>query len=424
MKTTRTSPGAAATSIPGYRRGWNGNGMQLQYQTGIPARIWNKAVDESSASQFSTGRWRRLRLGFLRVDLIALAYQNGLSASRRLYRGEQKSLGQFMTPPAIARLMASRACSGFEQNIVRVLDPAAGSGVLAAAIFERLLRSPSIPDRIDFVLCEYDARLKPSLNTLAREMRAAGETAGSDVRVSIVISDFLLSPLACDRPQFDIVIANPPYFKLAKSDPRSVKHDYAVYGQPNIYGLFMAACSRLVNEGGRWCFITPRSWTSGCYFANARRQIRFHLHIDAMHIFESRQHHFTDDEVLQEAMITWATAQAGKQESIVVSSSQGVRDLDRACLRKVPASDVIGVDTRSVIHLPSHEKASSQPFTATLGTYGMKASTGPVVAFSRWQPHRPVEDRIDRSLALDAAYPAYARIMADPEETRTHTVKC
>jgi adenine-specific DNA-methyltransferase len=317
------------------------------------------------------------------MGMVSFAHENGLAATQKLRREEQKQWGQFMSPPAIARVMAMRACTGLSwKKTVRVLEPAAGTGVLAAAVVQELLKQDERPDQICIQMFELDERLQPILKRLADRMRREGARLGVNVKVSIRIGDFLLSDVACDKPQFDLVIANPPYFKLNKSDERAVRHSYAVYGQPNIYGLFMAACSRVLNPGGRWCFITPRSWTNGPYFSLARRQMLLHLHIDAMHVFESRQEHFTDDEVLQEAMITWATAQSGSANAIVLSTSAGIRDLDQSVLYTLPACEVISNDAQNTISLPTQDSTDQfRSFNSTLASHGLKVSTGPVVAF-------------------------------------------
>lgn len=315
-------------------------------------------------------------------NLTSTAYAAGIEATRLLDRDAQKQLGQFITPVPIAKAMALRACLGINKTTVRVLDPAAGSGVLAAAVVEQLLRGEHVPTTIEVVLCELDRRMESSLLKLAKQMRAAGKCMNVSVSITVRTGDFLLSNFAVDRPQFDVVIANPPYFKLNKSDARAVKHDYAVYGQPNIYGLFMAACSRILNPDGRWCFITPRSWTNGPYFEAVRRQMLLRLHIDAIHVFESRKDHFTDDAVLQEAVITWATARDGNPETIIVTSSTGVSDVQTPTLRVIPACDVLGVSPINVISLPTTDvDALLATFAGRLSTYGMKVSTGPVVAF-------------------------------------------
>jgi adenine-specific DNA-methyltransferase len=211
-------------------------------------------------------------------------------------------------------------------------------------------------------------------------MRRRGADVGVAVRVYLHFEDFLLSRLACERPLFDVILSNPPYFKLAKNDERAVRHSYVVHGQPNIYGLFMAACARLLVEGGQWCFITPRSWTNGAYFTRVRRELLDHLNIEAIHAFESRQDHFAEDEILQEAMITWASSRNMRSNHIVITTSCGSSDLGSASVRRLPACEIVGDDNRSVISIPS-QATDRQPFAARLSSLGLRVSTGPVVAF-------------------------------------------
>lgn len=320
---------------------------------------------------------------FNMTDMISFAHKRGLAATQLLSRDEQKRLGQFITPPGIAKAMAARACSlRSYMKTVKVLDPAAGTGILAAAILHELLQMQEPPDRISIYLFEVDDSLQPVLRNLADRMRREGGRVGVSVSVHIRIEDFLLSDAASDVPQFDLVIANPPYFKLSKNDERATRHSYAVHGQPNIYGLFMAACARVLNPGGRWCFITPRSWTNGPYFSETRRRLLLHLQIDAIHVFGSRQGHFTDDQVLQEAMITWATARSGRENEIVLSMSAGILDLEQAVLQTYPAREVISGNLENTISLPTEvDTGGMRTFAGTLGSYGLKVSTGPVVAF-------------------------------------------
>jgi adenine-specific DNA-methyltransferase len=288
-----------------------------------------------------------------------------------------------MTPPEVARFMAQRSLHGSFGRTVRVLDPAAGTGVLAAAALDSLLEREDRPQRVEIDLHELDQRLIPILRRLADHMRRRAKQHGVSASITIRQGDFLLSSVALARqPCADLIIANPPYFKIGGHDARAVAHAYAVHGQPNIYGLFMAVCAQLLNPAGRWCFITPRSWTNGAYFAAVRRHVCRFLHIDAMHLFESRRDHFTDDQILQEAMITWATAQADTQREVIVSSSAGSRDLAAAQLMRHPANRVIGQDAARTIVLPDATREKPwEDWTATLATYGLKVSTGPVVAF-------------------------------------------
>src|SRR6185369_8577199 len=93
------------------------------------------------------------------VDSSQHAYVNGIAATRALSKSEQKALGQYMTPPAIARFMARRAVRGLSSSAVRILEPAAGSGVLAVAAVEALSELSDFPKRVELLLFEVDRRL-------------------------------------------------------------------------------------------------------------------------------------------------------------------------------------------------------------------------------------------------------------------------
>ncbi len=332
------------------------------------------------------------------IDLVAFAAEQGRDAARKLSKSEQKELGQFLTPPGIARFMAQRCVQGVDSAHIKVLEPAAGAGILAAAAVDAILERAELPARVDVLMFELDERLISGLRKLGAQMRAAAAAVGVELHVSVRAGDFLLSPEATkQRALADVVIANPPYFKLGADDARSRAHAYAVHGQPNIYGLFMATCAALVAPGGKWCFITPRSWTNGAYFSAVRRHLLKHLALDAMHVFESREEHFTDDEILQEAMITWATSQNADPGQVVISTSAGVSDLPAAVLRSLPTADVVSTGPERMIAL----RANGDPlaaFTATLDTYGFKVSTGPVVAFRA--AHCVYESKTEDSVPL------------------------
>jgi adenine-specific DNA-methyltransferase len=189
----------------------------------------------------------------LPFDIVAHAAESGRIATAALPKNEQKALGQFLTPPGIARFMAQRCIQGVSKKDVHILEPAAGAGILAAAAVEALLLQDERPISIKVTLCELDPRLFPGLKGLAVMMRKSARSMGVKMSVSINMGDFLLSPASSKmQPVADVIIANPPYFKISAKDQRAIAHAYAVYGQPNIYGLFMAACSSMVKPGGRW----------------------------------------------------------------------------------------------------------------------------------------------------------------------------
>ena len=74
-------------------------------------------------------------------------------------------------------------------------------------------------------------------------------------------------------------------------------------------------------------------------------------------------------------------------KNIIVSFSQGIRDLDQPHQKEYPATDIVDVDSvEKVVYLPvdSRDEAILSMFRSWDGNmekYGIKISTGPVVAF-------------------------------------------
>jgi adenine-specific DNA-methyltransferase len=291
-----------------------------------------------------------------------------------------------MTPPAIATFMARRLVVGFDAKHVRVLEPAAGAGILAAAVIEELLAKSDRPERIELLLFEYDERLIPTLNGLVQKITLACAQVGVHLDCKVQHGDFLLSELALSGQPIDglLTISNPPFFKLNKTkDPRAALHSYAVYGQPNIYGLFMAACARLTPANGRWCFITPRSWMNGNYFQATRQTVFRHLAVDSLHAFESRKEGFEEDAVLQETVIAWASGRTVAEPGlhITLTISQGATDLDMSEVRALPIERVVGADEHAMVSLPAADVNPFEGWSTTLASLGLKVSTGPVIGF-------------------------------------------
>jgi adenine-specific DNA-methyltransferase len=312
------------------------------------------------------------------------AFWRGSLASRSRSREEQKQLGQFITPAPIARMMAAQMVAGREWGgqAIRLLDPAAGSGVLAAALVEAVLASAARPSRIELLLCEIDASMLPLLRGCARELESLCSAQGVGFEYRVQEGDFLLSELARSQAAtVDAVIANPPYFKLSGGDERARFFAHAVHGQPNIYALFMASCAQLLRPGGAYCFITPRSWTNGAYFRALRAQLLSRLTVQALHLFESREAHFQADAVLQEAMVVWACA-GPPQAAIAVSSSHGSADLNPAGAPRWPAGQVLGPAPERIVIVPDADsKHALADMPLRLRDLGLTVSTGPVVGF-------------------------------------------
>ncbi len=247
----------------------------------------------------------------------------------------KKENGQFFTPVEIASLMASY--SGFEGNSVRILDPGCGSAILSCNLIEHLANTNKALKNIELVAYETDSELSPISLQALDYLEKWGTQQGINIKTNLYTKDFILHNSDCfnetgdlfSKPaeQFDIVISNPPYFKLSIDDKRTKVAKVIVNGHPNIYAIFMALSAKLLKENGELIFITPRSYASGGYFKNFRDYFFKIIDLDMVHLFVSRKDTFSRDKVLQETVIIKGTKRPKPETHVTISSSSGSKDL-------------------------------------------------------------------------------------------------
>ena len=320
------------------------------------------------------------------ADAVGQAYVAEKSAAHR------KSHGLYLTSPPVAVFMAAMLTT---RPKIRLLDPAAGAGILLCAAVTTLVKSPQPPEKIDIVAYEVDSELVRHLQQVLDNLAVWAKNEGVKVKVDIRCCDFILTEaksLNGGLPAYDAVIANPPYFKVGKNDPRAVAARSVVHGQPNIYGLFMAVSAALLVPGGDFVFITPRSFASGPYFRKFREEFFAMVRPIRTHVFDSRRDAFSRDEVLQENIILHGIHHAGWHENknkhrMTVSSSAGLLDLGKARAFEVRLShalDTTNPATPFRLPVSRDDKAildAVDSWNGNLKAYGMEISTGPVVPF-------------------------------------------
>lgn len=267
------------------------------------------------------------------------------------------------------------------------------------AACEAIAQRADRPKKLELVAYEIDPDLAKQLRAVLRNARTA-LSSRLDIEFRVIVDDFILSNAEAlsqtlfrgGSSRFDLIIANPPYFKLNKADARARACPTLVHGQPNIYGLFMGIAAYLLRPGGRFCFITPRSWASGPYFECFRRRFFEIVRPDEIHLFDSRKASFRRDEVLQEVMVTWGTREDGWLDDagaarIQVGVSEGIHDLSTAKQRLLDMDDLLDPrDRHLILKLPASEAEDEivdlvHSWSGSLAKHGLKISTGPVVHF-------------------------------------------
>lgn len=311
------------------------------------------------------------------LDERPTAYADRVGAWYWAWNKPKQKMGQYFTPISVADYMAQLVTQS--KDHLRVLDPGAGVGILSCALCEKLVGNINLetyetdPDLAD---C-----LEMCLLYTGEWMKARGRT----LRFEINQNDFVMTQASSlqwpTNDTFDIVIANPPYFKLSKADPRAKAAAAIVHGQPNIYAIFMALGAALLKVGGQFVFITPRSYAAGRYFSRFREYFFSKMRPRTIHLFDSRRDVFSD--VLQESVILHAE-RSDQNRQVIVSSSANSRDFGEVKKRTLPLSEILNGD--NILHIPLSDQHDGiaelvRAWPASLSDYGMQVSTGPVVPF-------------------------------------------
>lgn len=332
-----------------------------------------------------------------------LSDHKGLAYSEKTPEDHKKTFGQYLTPPEVAAFMSGLP-SIRKVSRLDILDPGIGSGILGIALVERIVEDFKSIEHINLVGYEMDSGLKNILHESIEQLSEWADSKGVCFTYEIRFKDFVLDKASVldDSPSlfsslhqaeqdelFDIIISNPPYFKIPKDDPRARAAAKVVYGQPNIYALFMAISARLLKQHGELVFITPRSYASGPYFKQFREFFFEEITPIQFHLFNSRAETFDRDSILQENLILYAkrVPKRTPDREVTISISNGSRDLGTVKSRKLPLKRVIDLSsTNKVLFLPTAYQDDRileivDSWSGSLHKYEMEISTGKVVPF-------------------------------------------
>lgn len=185
----------------------------------------------------------------------------------RTQRTERADIGQFLTPVAIARFMASLFAPN-RLDHVRILDAGAGAGVLFSAYVERLVSESKRPLSIEVIAYENDRRILPELTETMALCESACEKASIAFHGEIRAEDFVAAAIARSEDglfagpgeRFTHAILNPPYKKINGQSATRKRLNAAGMEVSNLYAAFVWLAARMLSPGGELSAITPRSF--------------------------------------------------------------------------------------------------------------------------------------------------------------------
>lgn len=295
----------------------------------------------------------------------------------RIAQKHKAEFGQFMTPSRVARFMASL----FPPSALKtchLLDAGAGMGALSCAFLDRWVTGGFGFESVEVTAYEIDEKLRGYL---------AQHLAGySRVTPRIIAGDYieLATTEGLQDQGYTHAILNPPYKKINSRSAHRMALRTVGIETVNLYSAFVALAVGQAAPGGQIVAIIPRSFCNGPYYRPFRDFILERAAIRHMHLFESRNKAFRDDEVLQENIIIHL--ECGSQQGPITVTTSTDDSFSDLTTHEHPFDRIVFPDDpERFIHVPTTTEKSTielLPFVRySLADIGVKVSTGPVVDF-------------------------------------------
>ncbi len=306
-------------------------------------------------------------------------------ATERLDQDKRSQLGQYLTPIVVASFMAS-LFSKPSKKTIHLLDAGAGVGSLTIAFLEIIKKHLTTVKSVQITGYDLDAMLLKYMDKNVQHYKELFADKGTCLNLDLHNHDFIEDAafvLQMGNPSFTHAILNPPYKKInSDSTHRKLLRQVGIE-TVNLYSAFVALSILLLEDKGELVAIIPRSFCNGNYYKSFRKIITDNTAIKHMHLFESRDQAFKEDDVLQENIIIYLK-KGVKQGKVVVSRSTDETMSDYSESSFAFTQIVKPNDSEAFIHVPLNGKnriESSEALQFSLKDLGISVSTGPVVDF-------------------------------------------
>jgi len=173
---------------------------------------------------------------------------------------EKKLNGIYFTPPETISENIS-LLKPYMENINTILEPSCGS-------CEYILRLKNIKPNISITGIELNKTIFDSIKHYHSD------------NITLYNSDYLNYDF---NTKFDLIIGNPPYFVMKKTEVDKSYYDY-FDGRPNIFILFIIKSLSLLNQNGIISFVLPKNFLNCLYYDKTRKYISDNYNI--LHIRE------------------------------------------------------------------------------------------------------------------------------------------
>ena len=323
--------------------------------------------------------------------MLNLAVRNTNKLIREKSKSDNVRLGRLFTKKDTARLIASMIKTDEKKSVYTILDPGAGSGILAAAAIEDICKRSSAVKQIFITCYENDPLYIPLLrDNLERIRKKCRHDYGVKLYITVYEENYLIDSKShytvalfdeIHEDKFDVIICNPPMDLLDKQSPEAIAVGGVTQLKIAAAYLFARLAARHLEENGQLVIMLPTISSTSAALSSFRKEMADALALTRVHLFVGKQKNQKRAVPLKKSFVL-AYTNADKPQTIDISTSFD-DGKEVSTLPSVPYGFIVDEkdgtltlpksleDTKIVKHI------SDLPETLT--SLGLKMSTGLVI---------------------------------------------
>ena len=323
--------------------------------------------------------------------MLNLAVRNTNKLIREKSGSENIRLGRLFTKKDTARLMAGMLALDSKKAVYTILDPGAGTGILAAAAIEEICNKCPSAKQIFITCYENDPVFIPMLkNNLERIRKKCRHDFGVKLYVTVYEENYLTD---CKNhytvalfdevreDKFDVIICNPPIDLIDKYSPEAEAVGGVTQLKIGASYLFARLAAKHLEPQGQLVIVLPTLSATSSGLAAFRKEMADTLALRKIHLFVGNQKNPRRAVPLKKNFIlAYANAEKKATIDVTTSTDNGVKV---TALPPVPSDFIVDTEDGTLTLPKSIEDTKIvkhiSDLPETLSSLGLKMSTGLII---------------------------------------------
>ena len=323
--------------------------------------------------------------------MLSLAVRNTGKLIREKSKSENIRLGRLFTKKDTARLMAGMLQLDEKKTVYTILDPGAGTGILAAAAIEEVCKNCPLAKQIFITCYENDPVFIPMLkNNLERIRKKCRHDYGVKLFVTVYEENYLTDSqnhytiaLFDEKieDKFDIILCNPPVDLVDKHSAEAEAVGGVTQLKISAAYLFTKLAAGHLEENGQLVVMLPTLAATASQLSAFRKEMADNLALTKIHLFVGVQKNQKRAIPLKKSFIlAYRNGEKAAEVEITTSTDNGAKI---QALPPVPYGFVVDKEDGTLTLPKSVEDTKIvkhiSDLPETLSSLGLKMSTGLII---------------------------------------------